>query len=63
MDKSIFKAAIACTYCSAVWLVRHCGRCLIKLHEKLKRASNLRIPLNRLKGVQRSLTLIGYTAC
>jgi hypothetical protein len=37
----------------AVWQVRDCGRFPIKLHEKLKRATTLRIPLKPLFAIPR----------
>ena len=37
----------------AVWPVRDCGRFPIKLHEKLKRATTLRIPLKPLLAIPR----------
>ncbi len=46
-----------------IWPVRDCGRFPIMVHEKLKRATTFRIPLNRPKGARRRQTLIGYTAC
>jgi hypothetical protein len=36
-----------------IWPVRVCGRFTIKLHEKLKRATNLRIPLKPLLAMPR----------
>lgn len=37
----------------SVCAVRDCGRFTIKLHEKLKRATNLRIPLKPLLAIPR----------
>ena len=44
----------------AVWPVRDCGRYPIKLHEKLKRATTLRIPLKPLLAIPRVIGCLFY---
>ena len=50
-SKVLWMCFLKCTTTMAVWPVRDCGRFPIKLQEKLKRVTTLRIPLNPLLAI------------
>jgi hypothetical protein len=51
---------LKCPTTVAVWAVRDCGQLPVKLHEKLKRATNLRIPLKPLLAIPRVVRFYFY---